>query len=179
MEIVDGILIPALDDVGKKFETGEIFLPQMIMSAETAKTAFQIINSYTKSTEQNTSYIKGKILLATVRGDIHEIGKNIVKAMLENYGYEVIDLGIDVPEQEIVEKIKQENIRLVGLSALMTSSVKSMEDTIKAIKLNGIDCKVMVGGAVLNPEYANMIGADYYGKDARAAVEIAQKVFQA
>src|SRR5690606_23621773 len=106
------------------------------------------------------------------------IGKNIVKSMLENYGYEVVDLGVDVPEYKIVAKIKDENIRLVGLSALMTSSLKSMEDTIKAIRLTGVDCKVMVGGAVLNADYANMVGADYYGKDAREAVKIAQNVFQ-
>lgn len=177
MEIVEGFLIPALDDVGKKFETGEIFLPQLIMSAEAAKTAFQIINSYNKKIGSQSSFAKGKILLATVRGDIHEIGKNIVKAMLENYGYEVIDLGIDVPKEKIVARIKQANIHLVGLSALMTNSLKSMEETIKAIRLIDTDCKVMVGGAVLNPEYANMIGADYYGKDAREAVMIAQKVF--
>lgn len=179
MEIVDDVLIPALDEVGKKFETGEIFLPQLIMSAEATKTAFQIVNSYVKNTEgQNSSFMKGKIILATVKGDIHEIGKNIVKSMLENYGYEVVDLGVDVPEYKIVAKIKDENIRLVGLSALMTSSLKSMEDTIKAIRLTGVDCKVMVGGAVLNADYANMVGADYYGKDAREAVKIAQNVFQ-
>lgn len=179
MEIVEGFLIPALDAVGQKYETGEIFLPQLIMSADAAKTAFQIINSHTKnSRSQNSDFIKEKILLATVSGDIHEIGKNIVKAMLENYGYEVVDLGIDVPKQKIISKIKQENIRLVGLSALMTNSLKSMEDTIKAIRLIGIDCKVMVGGAVLNADYAKMIGADYYGKDARDAVKISQKVFQ-
>jgi len=177
MEIVEAFLIPALDTVGKKYEKGEIFLPQLIISAEAAKTAFQIINSYNMNAEGQTSFTKGRILLATVRGDIHEIGKNIVKAMLENYGYEVIDLGIDVPKEKIVSTVKRENIHLVGLSALMTNSLKSMEDTIKAIRELDVGCKVMVGGAVLNADYANMIGADYYGKDARDAVKIAQDVF--
>jgi len=177
MEITERFLIPVLDDIGKKYETGEIFLPQLMLSAEAAKTAFEIINFHNKNAEGQSPLVKGRIVMATVRGDIHEIGKNIVKAMLENYGYEVIDLGIDVPKEEIVSVVKQENIRLVGLSALMTNTLKSMEETIKAIREIGTDCKVMVGGAVLTADYASMIGADFYGKDARDAVKIAHEVF--
>ncbi|HKM39198.1 MAG TPA: cobalamin-dependent protein, partial [bacterium] len=117
-----------------------------------------------------------KILLATVRGDIHDIGKNIVKVLLENYGFQVVDLGKDVPEQEIVQQVKEKKISLVGLSALMTTTVRSMESTIKALRAENLPCQVMVGGAVLNEEYARLIGADYYGRDARAAVAIARQL---
>ncbi|OFI06055.1 methionine synthase [Clostridium acetireducens DSM 10703] len=177
MEIVDEYLIPALDIVGKKYEKGEIFLPQLIQSAETVKNAFEIIREKI-SIEGKVSIYKGKIILATVQGDIHDIGKNIVKVILENYGFEVIDLGKDVPIKVVVEKAKQNNIKLVGLSALMTTTVKSMEETIKALRKNNINCKVFVGGAVLNEEYAKMIKADYYAKDAQEAVKIAQKEFR-
>ena len=177
MEIVDEYLIPALDIVGKKYEKGEIFLPQLIQSAETVKNAFEIIREKI-SIEGKVSIYKGKIILATVQGDIHDIGKNIVKVILENYGFEVIDLGKDVPIEVVVEKAKQNNIKLVGLSALMTTTVKSMEETIKALRKNNINCKVFVGGAVLNEEYAKMIKADYYAKDAQEAVKIAQKEFR-
>ncbi|NMA57472.1 MAG: dihydropteroate synthase [Clostridium cochlearium] len=177
MEIVDEYLIPALDIVGKKYEKGEIFLPQLIQSAETVKNAFEIIREKI-SIEGKVSIYKGKIILATVQGDIHDIGKNIVKVILENYGFEVIDLGKDVPVEVVVEKAKQNNIKLVGLSALMTTTVKSMEETIKALRKNNINCKVFVGGAVLNEEYAKMIKADYYAKDAQEAVKIAQKEFR-
>lgn len=177
MEIVDEYLIPALDIVGYKYEKGEIFLPQLIQSAETVKKAFEVIKE--KMIEDNQGTIsKGKIILATVKGDIHDIGKNIVKVILENYGFDVIDLGKDVPIEMVVETAKKENIKLVGLSALMTTTVKSMEDTIKALRENNIECEVFVGGAVLNQEYADMIKADYYAKDAQESVQIARKVFQ-
>ena len=175
--ILDEILIPSLDNVGKKYDSGEIFLPQLIQCAETVKASLNIIKE--KLLQENTNNIsKGKIIVATVKGDIHDIGKNIVKIMLENYGYEVIDLGKDVPIEKVVQKSKELDIKLVGLSALMTTTVKSMEDTIKAIRDNNIDAKVFVGGAVLTEEYAKNIGADYYSKDAKSAIEIAQMRFK-
>jgi len=177
MEIVDKYLIPSLDIVGKKYESGETFLPQLLQSAETVKKAFEIIKeSILRGTGSKLS--KGKIVVATVRGDIHDIGKNIVKILLENYGFEVIDLGKDVHADDVVNAVRDGNIKLVGLSALMTTTVRSMEETIKALKENNLDCIVMVGGAVLNEEYAEMIGADYYAKDATQAVKIARKIFQ-
>lgn len=177
VEIVDKYLIPALDDVGKMYETEEIFLPQLMQSAEVVKAVFGILKSSIKP-EASDSMLKGKIILATVSGDIHDIGKNIVKVLLENYGFEVIDLGKDVDTERIVKCIKSENIRLVGLSALMTTTLNSMEETIKAIRDNNLPCKVMVGGAVLNKRYADMIGADFYAKDARESVEIARRIFK-
>lgn len=176
LTIVDEYLIPALDIVGDRYEKGEIFLPQLIQSAETVKNAFTVIKE--KMMLQGEKGIsKGKIILATVKGDIHDIGKNIVKVILENYGYDVIDLGKDVPIEAVVESAKKENIKLVGLSALMTTTVKSMEETIKALRDNKVECKVFVGGAVLNQEYADMIRADFYAKDAREAVQIAKEFF--
>lgn len=175
--ILDEILIPSLDNVGKKYDSGEIFLPQLIQCAETVKASLNVIKE--KLLQENTNNIsKGKIIVATVKGDIHDIGKNIVKIMLENYGYEVIDLGKDVPIEKVVQKSKELDIKLVGLSALMTTTVKSMEDTIKALRDNNIDAKVFVGGAVLTEEYAKNIGADYYSKDAKSAIEIAQMRFK-
>ena len=175
--ILDEILIPSLDNVGKKYDSGEIFLPQLIQCAETVKASLNIIKE--KLLQENTNNIsKGKIIVATVKGDIHDIGKNIVKIMLENYGYEVIDLGKDVPIEKVIQKSKELDIKLVGLSALMTTTVKSMEDTIKALRDNNIDAKVFVGGAVLTEEYAKNIGADYYSKDAKSAIEIAQMRFK-
>ncbi|MBU3188097.1 homocysteine S-methyltransferase family protein [Clostridium bowmanii] len=177
MEIVNKYLIPSLDIVGKKYESGEIFLPQLLQSAETVKKAFEVIKeSMLAST--GTKLSKGKIALATVKGDIHDIGKNIVKILLENYGFEVIDLGKDVHENDVVNAVKSGNIKLVGLSALMTTTVRSMEETIKALRENNLDCTVMVGGAVLNEEYAKMIDADYYAKDATESVKIARKFFK-
>lgn len=176
LEIVNQYIIPALEVVGKKYETGEIFLPQLIKSAETVKKAFEILKQ--KMEQDNVSIYYGKIIMATVKGDIHDIGKNIVKVLLENYGYEVIDLGKDVPVEDIVNTAKEENIQLVGLSALMTTTVVSMEETIKALKEAGVNCKVMVGGAVLNEEYAAQIGADYYCKDGMASVRVAKEVFK-
>ena len=175
--ILDEILIPSLDNVGKKYDSGEIFLPQLIQCAETVKASLNVIKE--KLLQENTNNIsKGKIIVTTVKGDIHDIGKNIVKIMLENYGYEVIDLGKDVPIEKVVQKSKELDIKLVGLSALMTTTVKSMEDTIKALRDNNIDAKVFVGGAVLTEEYAKNIGADYYSKDAKSAIEIAQMRFK-
>lgn len=177
IEIVNKFMIPALDIVGEKYDSQEIFLPQLIRSAETAKEAFEAIKDHmTREGVEKTS--TGKILLATVQGDIHDIGKNIVKLILENYGFDVIDLGKDVPIQTVVDTVKNQNIKLVGLSALMTTTVKNMEDTIKALKREGLNVPVVVGGAVLTPEYANMIEADYYAKDAKDAVDIAKEILQ-
>lgn len=174
--ILDEILIPALDKVGKKYDSGEIFLPQLIQSAETVKVSLSVIKQNLLK-ENNNTMSKGKIIVATVKGDIHDIGKNIVKIMLENYGYEVIDLGKDVSIEEVVNQAKKQNIKLVGLSALMTTTVNSMKETIKALRENGVDAKVFVGGAILTEEYANDLGADYYSKDAKSAVEIAKMNF--
>lgn len=176
MEIVNQHFIPALDIVGDRFETGKIFLPQLIQSAEAVKKAFVIIKDYLdKSGEKEAS--KGKIVLATVEGDIHDIGKNIASMLLENYGFDVIDLGKDVPIQKVVDTVKEKDVKLVGLSALMTTTVASMGATIKALRDADLDCKVMVGGAVLNEEYTDMVDADFYSKDAREGVKIANKFF--
>lgn len=177
MEIINGIIIPALDYVGSQFEKGIMFLPQLMMSAETVKNSFAVIKEYIQSHGEKQES-KGKILIATVKGDIHDIGKNIVKVLLENYGYDVFDLGKDVPPEKIVEVLKAEDIRLCGLSALMTTTVVSMEETVKLIRQNGLDVKVFVGGAVLNKEYADMIGADAYCKDALASVNFANDFFE-
>lgn len=170
--VLDEVLIPALDVVGSKYDKGELFLPQMIQSAETVKVALNIIKQ--RLSKNNNTSSKGKIIVATVQGDIHDIGKNIVKIMLENYGYEVIDLGKDVPIEEVVKRAKEENIELIGLSALMTTTVENMKKTISALKENGVSAKVFVGGAVVTEEYAQKINADYYSKDAKSAVEIAK-----
>lgn len=176
MEVVDNYLIPALDIVGVKFDKGEIYLPQLIRSAETVKRAFDIIKAQLLK-EGAEEISNGKIILATVKGDIHDIGKNIVKVILENYGFHIIDLGKDVPPELIVETIKKENVRLVGLSALMTTTVVSMEETIKLIREENLDCKVVVGGAVLTPEYAEMIKADFFCRDARETAKVAKDFF--
>lgn len=176
LEIVNEYLVPALDLVGENYEKEIIFLPQLIQSAETVKSSFEVLKErLSKNSEIDIS--KGKILLATVKGDIHDIGKNIVKVLLENYNYEIIDLGKDVAIGKIIEEATKHNIKLVGLSALMTTTVKSMEETISELKKVNSDIKIMVGGAVLNEDYADMIKADYYAKDAKEAVEIAKKVF--
>lgn len=174
LEIIDECFVPALNKVGDGFESGETFLPSLMMSAETVKACFDVIREVKGSEGASTS--KGKILVATVLGDIHDIGKNIAKMLLENYGYEVIDLGKDVPVEKVVAAAKEHCVKLIGLSALMTTTVKNMKDTISAIREAGIDCPIMVGGAVLNPEYAAFVGADYFVKDAREGVEIAKKV---
>lgn len=176
LEIVNEYLIPALDKVGEKYEKGEIFLPQLIQSAETVKVAFDLIKKNLVNNNKNT-VSKGKIILATVKGDIHDIGKNIVKVILENYGYDILDLGKDVEIDKVVDEAIKNDIKLVGLSALMTTTIQSMEDTIKALRNANFKGKIMVGGAVLTEEYAEKIKADYYSKDAKMAVEIAKEVF--
>ena len=176
IEIIDGILVPALNEVGKGFEENTIFLPSLLMSAETAGASFEIIKEHIGNSGEKTEE-KGKILIATVEGDIHDIGKNIVKVLLENYGFSVIDMGKDITPEAIVEKAEKENIKLVGLSALMTTTVPSMEKTISLLKEKNPQIAVMVGGAVLTEDYAKTIGADFYGKDAMASVRIAENFF--
>ena len=175
LEVINRLLIPALDKVGERYEKQQIFLPQLINSANAACEGFEIIK---KRIAKNggDSVSKGKIILATVQGDIHDIGKNIVKVVLENYGYNVIDLGRDVAPEAVVEAAIKEKVYLIGLSALMTTTVSSMAKTIKALRDSGHDCKVMVGGAVLTPDYAEEIGADFYSKDAKQSADIARKV---
>ena len=177
LEIINTHLIPALDHVGKGFEQGTVFLPQLLMSAEAAKAAFAVLKEQIAEGGPQAEK-KEKVVLATVKGDIHDIGKNIVKVLLENYSFEVIDLGKDVPPEAILEAVKAQDIRLVGLSALMTTTVVSMEETIRLLKKEAPNCRVMVGGAVLNQEYADMIGADFYGKDAMQSVYYAQKLLK-
>ena len=175
LEVVDRLLIPALDRVGERYERQEIFLPQLMNAATAACAGFDLIK--TRIAKRGGAAVsKGKIVLATVQGDIHDIGKNIVKVVLENYGYTVIDLGRDVPPKTVVEAAVREDVRLVGLSALMTTTVASMAETITALRRSGHDCKIMVGGAVLTEEYAAQIGADYYAKDAKQSADIAKKV---
>lgn len=176
LEIVNEEFLPALNEMGTAFEKGQVFLPQLMQSAETVKQAQEVLKAELAKTDQ-TAISAGKILLATVEGDIHDIGKNIVKMILENYGFQVIDLGKDVPIQTVVTTIQQEEIKLVGLSALMTTTVHNMKKTIAAVKAAGLDCSFMVGGAVLNEEYRAFVGADYYAKDAMASVLIAQRFF--
>lgn len=175
MTIINDIFIPILDLVGAKFERGEFFLPQMMASAEAVKAGFDTIRDHA---EPGAFESDKRIILATVKGDIHDIGKNIVKMLLENYGYRVIDLGRDVSPEAVLAAVKQYDVRLVGLSALMTTTVKAMEETIRLLREEAPDCTVFVGGAVLNPEYAEMIGADYYGKDAAEAARIAGDFFE-
>ena len=178
LEVVDEALIPALDIVGAKYEKGTLFLPQLLQAASAAQSAFEEIkNVIAQKGEGSTS--KGRIVLATVKGDVHDIGKNIVKVILENYGFEVIDLGRDVPVETVVNTVREKNVHLVGLSALMTTTLKSMEETIAALHEAGLDCKIMVGGAVLTPEYAEKIGADWYAKDAKRSADIAKEFFGA
>lgn len=175
MEIINGELVPALDVVGQGFEKGTMFLPQLLMSAEAAKAGFEAIRQYVQS-HGEAQEKKATIVIATVKGDIHDIGKNIVKVLLENYGYEVIDLGKDVPPKKIVETVVDKHAPLVGLSALMTTTVVNMEESIKELHKEAPWCKIMVGGAVLTQEYADMIGADFYGKDAMQSVYYAERL---
>lgn len=177
MDIINGILIPALDKTGAEFESGKIFLPQLILSAGVAQSCFEVIkNHFAKTGAKSVS--KGKIIVATVKGDIHDIGKNIVKVLLENYGYDVIDLGKDVSYEAVLNCAVEQNVHLIGLSALMTTTLASMEKTIALLHEHNVDCKIMVGGAVLTPEYAKQIGADYYAKDAKESCDIAKEVFE-
>lgn len=175
MEIINNMLIPALDVVGDKFEKGTIFLPQLILAADVAKECFEVIKVHLAECGSK-SESKGKIIVATVKGDIHDIGKNIVKVILENYGYDVIDLGRDVDCMKVVESAIENDVHLIGLSALMTTTLGSMEETIRLLRENNVECKIMVGGAVLTEDYAMKIGADYYAKDAKMSADIAKKV---
>ena len=178
LELVDEALIPALDIVGVKYEKGKLFLPQLLQAASAAQSAFDEIKTAIAQ-RGGAGASKGRIVLATVKGDVHDIGKNIVKVILENYGFEVIDLGRDVPVETVVETVREKDVHLVGLSALMTTTLKSMEETIAALHAAKLDCRVMVGGAVLTPEYAEKIGADWYAKDAKQSADIAKEFFGA
>ena len=174
LDVMNGQIIPALDVVGKGFEAKTVFLPQLLMSAEAAKAAFEAVKAAMPASDQPS---KGKIVLATVKGDIHDIGKNIVRTLLSNYGYEVLDLGKDVPPQKIVDCALEHDVKLVGLSALMTTTVPAMEETIALLRKSGSRAKVVVGGAVLTQEYADMIHADHYAKDAMETVRYAEALF--
>lgn len=175
LDIINEQLVPALDEVGSGFERGKVFLPQLLMSADAAKAAFDSIKAYLINNGEKRE-ARGKVVIATVKGDIHDIGKNIVKVLLENYGFEVIDLGKDVPSEAVVEAVKMHDVKLVGLSALMTTTVGAMEETIKQLRAANLQVKVMVGGAVLTQEYADKIGADFYSKDAMGSVRYACSV---
>ena len=174
LDIVNAHVIPALDNVGKRFEEKKLFLPQLLMSAEAAKASFEVIKA-TMSAD-GSSVKKGSIVIATVHGDIHDIGKNIVKLLLENYGYNVIDLGKNVPPETVLRAVTDNHAPLVGLSALMTTTVPAMEETVKLIKENAPWCKTVVGGAVLTQDYADKIGADKYAADAMETVRYAESV---
>lgn len=175
-EIIDKEFVPALNEAGKRYEAGEIFLPQLMQSAQAVQNGFAVIKEHMNAAgEQRRT--RGKVLLATVSGDIHDIGKNIVALLLESYGFEVMDLGKDVPVHVIVDAIRENHIRLAGLSALMTTTVKSMKDTIDAVREAGLKCSFVVGGAVLNEEYVRLVGADYYAADAMDGVAIASRFF--
>ena len=175
LEVVDSLLIPALDRVGERYERQEIFLPQLMKAASAACAGFDLIKARIAA-RGGSAVSKGKIILATVQGDIHDIGKNIVRVVLENYGYTVIDLGRDVAPEAVVEAAVREDAGLVGLSALMTTTVASMAETIAALRRSGHNCRIMVGGAVLTEEYAAQIGADYYARDAKQGADIAKEV---
>ena len=175
LDVVNTSLIPALDAVGDGFEKGTVFLPQLLQAATAAQAAFESIKAKIAASGQAQGS-KGKIVIATVKGDVHDIGKNIVRVILENYGYDVLDLGRDVAPERVVEAVRQTGAKLVGLSALMTTTVPNMQATIEALHTAGLDCKVMVGGAVLTPDYARNIGADYYCKDAKASADLAKQL---
>ena len=175
LDVVNTSLIPALDAVGDGFEKGTVFLPQLLQAATAAQAAFESIKAKIAASGQAQGS-KGKIVIATVKGDVHDIGKNIVRVILENYGYDVLDLGRDVAPERVVEAVRQTGAKLVGLSALMTTTVPNMQGTIEALHAAGLDCKVMVGGAVLTPDYARNIGADYYCKDAKASADLAKQL---
>ena len=175
LDVVNVSLIPALDAVGDGFEKGTVFLPQLLQAATAAQAAFEAIKAEIAASGQAQGS-KGKIVIATVKGDVHDIGKNIVRVILENYGYDVLDLGRDVDPERVVEAVRQTGAKLVGLSALMTTTVPNMQATIEALHAAHLDCKVMVGGAVLTPDYARDIGADYYCKDAKASADFAKQL---
>ena len=174
IDVINEEIVPALDEVGKCFEKKTMYLPQLLMAAEAASKAFEAVK---ESMGDSAGESKGKIIVATVKGDIHDIGKNIVKVLLENYGYDVIDLGKDVEPEKVVSATKEQGVKLVGLSALMTTTTEAMAETVALLKKECPDTKTMVGGAVLTQEYADMIGADYYAKDAMEGVRIAESIF--
>ena len=176
LEVVDEALIPALDIVGAKYEKGTLFLPQLLQAASAAQSAFEEIKTAIAQKGEGSAS-KGRIVLATGKCDVHDIGKNIVRVILENYGFEVLDLGRDVPVETVVDTVREKDVHLVGLSALMTTTLKSMEETIAALHAAKLDCKIMVRGAVLTPEYAEKIGADWYAKDAKRSADIAKEFF--
>ena len=173
-ELLHGQLLPAINEVGELFDKGKYFLPQLIASAEAMKLCIGILEPLLL--QDQTSEKMPVVVIATVAGDIHDIGKNLVALMLKNYGFQVIDLGKDVPKEKIIEATIEHNAQIIALSALMTTTLKSMEDTITALRKSGHDCKIMVGGAVLTPDYAEKIGADFYAKDAKESADIAKKV---
>ncbi|MCR4711243.1 MAG: homocysteine S-methyltransferase family protein [Clostridia bacterium] len=177
LEVINLELIPVLDQAGVDFESGRIFIPQLILTASTAQSAFDVVKEEIRA-GGTVSENQGTIVVATVKGDIHDIGKNIVKVILENYGYEIIDLGKDVDPRRIVETCERENVKLLGLSALMTTTLPSMEETIRLVRERCPGCRIMAGGAVLTEEYALKIGADFYVKDAKASCDSARKVFR-
>ena len=177
LEVIDTGIVPALEVVGRGFESGSVFLPQLLMAAEAAGAAFDVVR--TALPQRDGASVRGPIVVATVKGDIHDIGKNICRALLENYGFKVIDLGRDVPPERIVETARREKARLIGLSALMTTTVCFMEETVRLVHENLPDCKVTVGGAVLTADYAAKIGADHYSKDAMGLVRYAEAMFPA
>ena len=174
LDIINNRIIPALNEIGTAFEEKKAFLPQLLMSAEAASGAFDEIKAFLPSSENN---VKGEVILATVKGDIHDIGKNIVKVLLQSYGFKVYDLGRDVAPEAILEEVKNTDCNLVGLSALMTTTVPAMAETISLLHKAVPSCKIMVGGAVLNQEYSEMINADFYGKDAMDSVHITQEFY--
>ena len=206
LEVIERGIVPALEEVGRGFETGTVFLPQLLMAADAAGEAFRVIkekfrrftdspDSLTDKSQHSENHAemrfanqvnqvsqvkplddKRPIVIATVKGDIHDIGKNIVRALLENYGFDVIDLGRDVPPEKIVEAAAKSGAMLVGLSALMTTTVGAMAETIRQLKAAGLACKTVVGGAVVTQEYADSIGADFYAKDAMRTVRIAESL---
>ena len=177
LEIIEQNIVPALDTVGKNYESGKVFLPQLIKSAEAAKSAFEVL-SQSMASSGNSGKPKGPVILATVYGDVHDIGKNIVRTIFENYNFEVIDLGKDVPPEKIVEAVERDNVHVVGLSALMTTTVASMKDTITQLREKRPDVKVIVGGAVLTPDMAEYVGADYYARDAMEGVRILTRLIE-
>lgn len=176
LDVINAGIIPALDAVGKGFEAKTVYLPQLLMCAEAAAAAFEVVKSAIADSGVPRAS-RGPVVIATVKGDIHDIGKNIVRALLENFGFQVVDLGRDVPPEQVVAAARERGAKLVGLSALMTTTVPYMEETIRQIHAAKLDCRVMVGGAVLTADYAKTIGADFYAKDAMESVHLAERVF--
>ena len=174
MEVVSQDLIPALDQVGRQYEEGTLYLPQLISAAESAKDAFQLVRDRLSAAQRtDNSFV---VVLATVQGDVHDIGKNIVKVVLENYGCRIVDLGRDVAPEAVLEAARREGAAMVGLSALMTTTLDSMERTVRLLREEGLPAKIVVGGAVLTADYSRKIGADYYAKDAQEAVRILKEI---